>query len=64
MRESIPRQIDKKSGVPKEEKPVQGSQGEDKGLEFSRKRKGQTFFLITPELMLLLLLLLSHISRV
>ena len=31
---SIPRQVDKKSG---------GSQGE-RGLEFSRRRKGQTFF--------------------
>ena len=34
LRESIPRQVDKKSG---------GPQGE-KGLEFSRRRKGQTFF--------------------
>ena len=34
MRESIPRQADKKSG---------GPQGE-RGLEFSRRRKGQTFF--------------------
>ena len=48
MRQSIPRHVDKKSGVPKEEKPVQGSQGEDKGLEFSRKRKGQTFFSYNP----------------
>ena len=48
MRQSIPRHVDKKSGVPQEEKPVQGSQGEDKGLEFSRKRKGQTFFSYNP----------------
>ena len=34
MRESFPRQVDKKS---------RGPQGE-KGLEFSRKKKGQTFF--------------------
>ena len=34
MRESFPRQVDKKS---------RGSQGE-RGLEFSRKKKGQTFF--------------------
>ena len=34
LRESIPRQVDKKSG---------GPQGE-KGLEFSRRRKGQMFF--------------------
>ena len=33
MRESFPRQVDKKSG---------GPQGE-RGLEFSRKKKGQTF---------------------
>ena len=46
MRRSIPRQVDKKSEVPKEEKPVRGSQGEDRGLEFSRKRKGQTFFFL------------------
>jgi hypothetical protein len=39
VRESIPRQVDKKSG---------GSQGE-RGLEFSRRRKGQTsFFLYIP----------------
>ena len=34
MPESFPRQVDKKS---------RGSQGE-RGLEFSRKKKGQTFF--------------------
>ena len=45
MRESIPRQVDKKSGFHKEEeKGGWGSQGGDKGLEFSRRRKGQTFF--------------------
>ena len=38
MRESIPRQVDKKSG---------GPQGK-KGLEFSRRRKGQFFFLYIP----------------
>ena len=43
MREPIPRQVDKKSGVPKEEKGVWGSQSGDRSLEFSR-RKGQTFF--------------------
>ena len=45
LREAMPRQVDKKSGVPKEEekeKGVWGSQGEDRGLKFSRKRKGQT----------------------
>ena len=34
MRESVPRQVDKES---------RGSQGE-RGLEFSRRKKGQTFF--------------------
>ena len=34
MRESFPRQVDKKS---------RGPQGE-KGLEFSRRKKGETFF--------------------
>ena len=42
LRESIPRQVDKKSGVPREEKGVWGSQNGDSGLEFSRKKKGQT----------------------
>ena len=36
-RESIPRQVDKKSGVPEEEKGVWGSQNGDRGLEFSRR---------------------------
>ena len=41
MRELIPRQVDKKSRVPKEEKGIWGSQGGDRDLEFSRKRTGQ-----------------------
>ena len=56
MKESIPRQVDKKSGVPEEEKGVWGTQGGDRGLEFSRRRKGQTFFPST-------FLSLSHIKR-
>ena len=44
MRESMPRQVDKKSGVPKEERGVWASQGKDRGLEFSRRRKGQMSF--------------------
>ena len=36
MRESVPRQVDKES---------RGPQGE-RGLEFSRRKKGQTFFLL------------------
>ena len=34
MRESIPRQIDKKSGVPEEENGVWGSWSGVRGLEF------------------------------
>ena len=48
MRESITRQVDKKSGVPEEEKGIWGSQGGDRGLEFSRRRKGQIFFFFFP----------------
>ena len=42
---SISRQIDNKSRVLKEEKGVWSSQSGEKGLEFSRRRKGQTFFI-------------------
>ena len=59
MRESIPRQVDKKSTVKEEEeeeKGVWGSQGRDRGLEVSRRRKGQTSFFST-------FLSLSHIKR-
>ena len=38
LRESFPRQVDKKS---------RGPQGE-RGLEFSRRKKGQIFFLYIP----------------
>ena len=44
VRDSIPRQIDKKFRVPEEEKGVWGPQSGDRGLEFSRRRKGQIFF--------------------
>ena len=44
LRESIPRQTDKKSRVPKEEKGVWDSWSGDRGLEFSGRRKGQAFF--------------------
>ena len=47
----MPRQVDKKSRLPEEEvkkekkKGVWDSRGsEDRGLEFSRRRKGQTSF--------------------
>ena len=42
LRESIPRQVDKKSSIPEEEKGMWGSGSRDMGLEFSRRRKGQT----------------------
>ena len=42
MRESIPRQVDERSRFRKEEKGVWGSRSRDRGLEFSRRRKGQT----------------------
>ena len=56
MRESFPKQVDKKSRVPEEEKGVWGSQGGDRGLEFSRRRKEQIFCFST-------FLNLSHIKR-
>ena len=43
LRESIPRQVDKKSGVSKKEKRVQSPQEGERGLGLSR-RKGQNFF--------------------
>ena len=56
MRESIPRQVDKKSRVPEEEIGIWDSRSRDRGLEFSRRRKGQTSFFST-------FLSLSHIKR-
>ena len=41
---SIPRQVDRESGVPEGEKGLWGSRGGDGGLEFLRRREGQTFF--------------------
>ena len=52
VRESIPRQVDKKSRAPEEQKGVWGSQGGDRGLEFSKRRKGQTFFFFSTFLSL------------
>ena len=56
MRESIPRQVDKKSGVPEKERGVWGSSRGDRDLEFSRRRKGQTSFFFS------IFLSLSHKS--
>ena len=47
MRVSIPRQVDKKSRVSEKEKGVCGSQGGDRSLACSRRRKGQFFFFPT-----------------
>ena len=44
MRESIPSQVDEKSRVPEVKNGVWGSQGGEKDLRISRRRKGQTFF--------------------
>ena len=44
MKESIPKQLDKKSGVQEEEKGDSGSQRGDRGLEFSRRKKRHFFF--------------------
>ena len=55
MRESIPRQVDKKSSIPEEEKGMWGSGSRDMGLEFSRRRKEKLFSSI--------FLSLSHIKR-
>ena len=53
MRESIPRQTDKKSGVPEEERGVWGSGGGDKDLEFSRRKRAMFFvFSYIPYLVL------------
>ena len=48
VRKPIPRQVDKKSGVPEEERGVWGSQRGVRVLEFSRRRKGQAFFSYIP----------------
>ena len=58
MRESILKQIDKKSRVPKEEKGIQSPQEGERALEFSRRRKGQTSF----SLSLSTFLSLTHIK--
>ena len=64
LREAMPRQVDKKSGVAMEqeeekEKGVWGAQGEDRGLEFSRRRERQTSFFFFP----LTFLKSCHIKR-
>ena len=58
MRESVLRQVDKKPGFPEEEKGTWGSQGGDRGLEFLRRRKGQTSFFFSSAF-----LTLSHIKH-
>ena len=55
LRELIAGQVDKKSGIPNEEKGVWGSRG-DRDLDFSRRRKGQMSFFSST------FLSLSHIN--
>jgi len=43
LRESIPRQLRSQGSLRRRER-VWGSQGGDRGLEFSRRRKGRIFF--------------------
>ena len=44
LRESIPKQVDKKSRGPQRERSLRSSGGGDRNLEVSRRRKVQTFF--------------------
>lgn len=44
LRESVPKQVDKKSAVPKEEQGDCSFWRGDRGPEFSKRRKGKTFF--------------------
>ena len=46
LRESIPRQVDKKSGVPEEEKGVPSSQGGDRVWSSQGEEKDMLFFYI------------------
>ena len=48
LRESIPRQVEKKSRVLEEEKGAWGFQRGDRGLEFLRRKKGQISFFFSP----------------
>ena len=52
LRQSIPRQIDKKSRVPKEEEGVWGSWSRDRGLEFSKEEKRTNVFISLHSLVL------------
>ena len=44
LRKSISRYVDKKSQVPEEERGVWGFWREDRGLEFSRRKKDKSHF--------------------
>ena len=52
MGEPTPRQIDKKSRVPKEEEGVWGSWSRDRGLEFSKEEKRTNVFISLHSLVL------------
>ena len=45
-RSTIPRQVDKKSGVPKEDRGVWGFWGGERGLWFSRRKEQTSFFFL------------------
>ena len=53
MGESTPRKVDKKSSVPKEGRVVWVSQRGERGLKFSRRRKGQMSFFFSPHSLVL-----------
>ena len=48
MRESIPRQTDKKSRIPKEEKGVWGSRSGDRGFAWNSQGGKDKIFVYTP----------------
>ena len=48
LRESIPRQTDKKSRIPKEEKGVWGSRSGDRGFAWNSQGGKDKIFVYTP----------------
>ena len=62
LRQSVPRQVDKNSEVPKEERGVWGSQRGDRGLEFSRRRKGQAFLFLSKNYITIMYPAWGHVS--
>ena len=52
LKQLIPMEVDKKSGVYKEEKGVWGSQEGDRGTEFSRRKAQMSYFFSLHSLVL------------